>query len=151
MSIELTADSSVTLGDAYAGIGVRVASAGNIIQAASKEGGKVILEVGDFAYAASMIPDEDEMRNTAVRYGRIADPDGYVVEVKEDAKLSPSASKLFKVVLNVIDIDESIPFYQDLLGMKLLRKRSNVMGKPKEASMCAYMVSECHRERAIKE
>jgi catechol 2,3-dioxygenase-like lactoylglutathione lyase family enzyme len=71
MTVELLqqqpSSSGVTMGDAYAGIGVRVPSATQIFQSAAAQGGRVLLEVGDFAYAASLFPDEDEMRNTPVR------------------------------------------------------------------------------------
>ena len=139
MSVELSATKGpVQMGDGYAGIGVRVLNAAAMFQAAAAEGGSVLLEVGDFAYAASLIPDEDEMRNTPVRFGRLADPDGYIIEVREDQK-NPSARKIFKQVLNVLDIEESVAFYRDIMGMNVLRRRSNVYSVPKDASMCAYM------------
>lgn len=102
-------------------------------------GGGIKMDLDNYAFAASLIPDEDEMRNTPVRYGRIIDPNGYIIEVKEDVK--SEKTELFKLVLNVVDIEESVIFYRDLLGMQVLRRRSNVYGIPKEASMCAYMVS----------
>jgi hypothetical protein len=37
------------------------------------------MAMGDFAYGASMIPDEDEMKQKPVTYGRLSDPDGYTV------------------------------------------------------------------------
>ena len=140
MSIELqAANGAILIGDAYSGIGIRVPNAATMFQAVESEGGKVLLDVGDFAYAASLIPDEDEMRNTPVRYGRLSDPDGYKIEVREDKKMSSSSRKLFKMVLNVLDIEESVAFYRDVLGMNVLRRRSNVYGIPKDASMCAFI------------
>jgi catechol 2,3-dioxygenase-like lactoylglutathione lyase family enzyme len=139
MSVELrAAKGTVQVGDGYAGIGVRVPSATAMFEAATAEGGKVLLEVGNFAYAASLIPDEDEMRNTPVRYGRLSDPDGYTIEIREDPK-NPTARKLFKLVFNVLDIEEGVTFYRDVLGMNVLRRRSNVYSVPKDASMCAYL------------
>jgi hypothetical protein len=98
------------------------------------------------------------------RYGRLADPDGYLVEVREDAKLAPTAKRLFKMRMNVLDIEESVAFYRDVAGMTVLRRRSNVYSVPKvqcdrnffymhalpfcdvlcvlrgqDASMCAYL------------
>ena len=46
-----------------------------------------------------------------------------------------------KAVLHVLNLEESIDFYTKALGMKLLRKRSNVNNRPREASLCAYLVS----------
>ena len=95
----------------------------------------------NFAYAASLIPDEDEMKTYPVRYGRLSDPDGYIIEVREDPKAKPASRKLFKLTLNVLDIEESVAFYRDILGMNVLRRRSNVFAVPRHASMCAFMVS----------
>jgi catechol 2,3-dioxygenase-like lactoylglutathione lyase family enzyme len=102
-------------------------------------GGKVSTELGDYAYGASTIPDQDEMKTFPVRYGKLSDPDGYTVEVTEDASVtSPS---IFKVVLNVLDLDETVNYFTTVLGMKLLRRRSNVNSRPRHGSMCAYVVS----------
>ena len=81
-----------------------------------------------------MIPDEDEMKAIPVRYGVFMDPSGYNVEIKE------STNQECKIVMGVIDLDESIEFYSNVLNMNLLRKRSNTHNRPKEASMCAHMV-----------
>lgn len=104
-----------------------------------------MLELGNFAYAASLIPDEDEMKNYPVRYGRISDPDGYTVEVREDPKMKVASRKMFKLTLNVLDIEESVAFYRDVLGMTVLRRRSNVFAIPRHASMCAFMVCDIIR------
>jgi hypothetical protein len=75
-----------------------------------------------------------------VDYGVLADPDGYKVEVKEGARSDPFT----KVVLNVLDLDDTVKYYSGegtTVGMKLLRRRSNVNSIPKDASMCAYVVS----------
>jgi lactoylglutathione lyase len=130
---------SAEMGDAYLGFGVKVASATGLFEAASKAGGKTLLAIDNFAYGASLIPDEDEMKQYPVRYGRISDPDGYTVEVREDPKMKPESRKMFKIILNVLDIEESVAFYRDVMGMSVLRRRSNVWGVPKHASMCAFM------------
>ena len=126
---------------AYSGFGLKVANAAPIFEAANAAGGKTLLEVDNFAYAASLIPDEDEMKSYPVRYGRLSDPDGYIIEVREDPKAKPASRKLFKLTLNVLDIEESVAFYRDILGMNVLRRRSNVFAVPRHASMCAFMVS----------
>ena len=125
---------------AYSGFGIKVASAVGVFEAAEALGGKTLLEMGNFAYAASLIPDEDEMKNYPVRYGRISDPDGYTIEVREDRKMKAPSRKMFKITLNVLDIEESVAFYRDVLGMTVLRRRSNVFAVPRHASMCAFMV-----------
>ena len=125
---------------AYSGFGIKVADAVPIFEAAIAAGGKTTLEMDNFAYAASLIPDEDEMKNTPVRYGRLSDPDGYTIEVREDKKMKDHSRRLFKLTLNVLDIEESVAFYRDILGMNVLRRRSNVFAIPRHASMCAFMV-----------
>ena len=58
LSVELRATKgAISIGDAYSGIGIRVPNAATIFQSVASEGGKVVLDVGDFAYAASLIPD----------------------------------------------------------------------------------------------
>ena len=44
-----------------------------------------------------------------------------------------------KLILNVLNLEESIDFYTKGLGMKLLRKRSNVNNRPRDASLSAYL------------
>ena len=95
-----------------------------------------MLTAGDYAYGASLIPDEDDMKQTPIRYSKIADPDGNIVQIVE----SPVQSSIFKVVLNVLDLNDSVEFFLKELSMRLLRKRANIMSIPKEASMCAYVV-----------
>ena len=94
-----------------------------MIDKAPQYGGAIIAAAADCAYAASMIPDEDEMKSTPVRLGRLSDPDGYAVEVVQ-VKNPGAAPRLAKIVLKVLDLNDSIAFYEGL-GLKLLRKRSN--------------------------
>ena len=55
-----------------------------------------------------MIPDEDEMKQFPVRYGKVVDPDGYTIEISE-AKSSTSPS-ISKITLGVLDPVSSIPY-----------------------------------------
>lgn len=89
------------------------------MDASEMNGGSVHTILDNYAYAASLIPDEDEMKQFPVKYGRMADPDGYLVEIIEPLKAtSPTGttSSTAKVILNVEDLDESIEFYTDILG-----------------------------------
>ena len=101
-------------------------------------GGSVLVELNDYALGASMLPDEDEMKTTPIRYGRIQDPDGYIIEVIDASKLDQKSSIMSKIRLNVLDLNDSTEFYEKILGMNLLRRRSNINNIPKEASMCTY-------------
>lgn len=87
-----------------------------------------------YKVGASLIPDEDEMESTPVQYAWVKDPSGYLVDIREDQ------IRYNRVVLNVIDLDESIDFYTNILGLQMFRKRSNVNNRPRDASFCAYLV-----------
>ena len=147
VSIDLVEDSTIAklqLGDAFLGFGISRVDASSVLSSVQREGGKVVTDISDFAYAASQIPDEDEMKTTPVRYGRINDPDGYTIEVHEG-----NSNGFMKSILKVLDLEESIEYYERV-GCKLLRKRSNVMGVPKEASLCAYVGGESENEPYIE-
>jgi len=128
------------LGDGFVGIGINknIDDSNMIIQKCSKYGGKVVLDINDFGYGACMIPDEDEMKVTPVRYGRINDPDGYNIEITE-IKDNNNLPHISKIRLNVVDWEESEKFYMEILGMKLFRRRSNINSKPKKASITSYL------------
>ena len=120
-------------GDGFIGIGVAFPDAKLICDAAQEEGGSIIFPFGEYAYGASLIPDEDELKQFPVKYGKIQDPDGYTIEVMQAFRAEP----LFKAILCVTDLDDSISFYTSKLGLRLLRKRSNINSKPKTASFVA--------------
>ena len=84
-----------------------------------------------------MLPDEDEMKLFDTKHGVILDPDNFKVELHENPSVIEPTGRMR---LYVLDLKESMDFYQGL-GMKLLRHRSNVWNRPKEASMTAYLVS----------
>jgi catechol-2,3-dioxygenase len=102
--------------------------------------------VGDYHYGACLVPDEDDMKITPVRYGAMLDINGYLIEVHENSAHGAVSGKGIvghsgsKIILYVEDLDESIAFYTGLLGMNLYRKRSNVVSLPKDASMVAHVV-----------
>jgi len=128
------------LGDSFIGIGIRSQDIDVLANNALICGGEVLIPIDEYAYAASLIPDEDEMKSTPVVYGKVSDPDGYIVELqKTTSSATSSCSSIQKFVLNVIDLDESIEWYSSKLGLNLLRKRSNVLSTPREASFCSYM------------
>ena len=118
-------------------MGVCFPDVDNVVADALKYNGKLEMEVNDYLYGASLEPDEDELKQIPVRYGKVLDPDGYTIEILQSEKSNP----LSKIILSVLDLNDSIDFYCKKLNMKLLRKRSNINSKPKDASMCAYLVS----------
>lgn len=74
------------------------------------------------------------MKYFDVQYGWIKDPMGYRAEFRQDT------TSYDRVVLNVVDIDESIDIFTNVFGFSLLRKRSNVNNRPREPSFSAYLV-----------
>ncbi len=89
-------------------------------------------------FGASLIPDEDEMIQHPVKYGIAADPDEYAVEVNEEE--NPHVPQE-RVVLCVLDTDESVEFYTKVLGFDLIRKRYNLNNRPRSASCTVYLVN----------
>lgn len=122
-------------GDGFYGIGVGFPNAQMVCDAAVDEGGSVVFPFGEYSFGASLIPDEDELKQYPVSYGRVSDPDGYIVEVVNEFRAEP----FMKVMLNVLDLDEAIEFYTKGIGMNLLRKRSDVNSRPKKASFVGYV------------
>lgn len=96
--------------------------------------------LGDYFYGASLLPDEDEKQLYPARYARLQDPWGMSLEVVEDAS-APAAPCCAKLVLKVLDLEDSVQFYSHALGLQLLRRRSNVNNRPAEASLMARLVS----------
>lgn len=130
-----------SIGDAVVGLGVVRSDCKDVIETinrVAKNNASVITPLGNFSYAASMFPDEEERTQTPVRYGIVRDPDGYQVELKQPT-LTGGTCTASKIILNVAEFDDSIAFYTDILGMKLLRRRSNVLSEPRHASMVAYV------------
>lgn len=94
-----------------------------------------------YQLGASMLPDEDEKQTTPVRYARLVDHNGYLIEVvQSDKEHKLQGAPPSRIILYVEDLDESVAFYTAVLGMTLFRKRSNVNSIPKDASMVAHVV-----------
>lgn len=99
---------------------------------------QIIRLPGTYMFGASLIPDEDEMVQHPVKYGIAADPDEYIVEINEEPNpFTPQE----KVVLCVLDVEESTDFYTKVLGFDLVRKRYNLNNRPRAASCTVYLVS----------
>lgn len=133
--IELLESGAIDKGDAFVGIGVTAIDAFSFVRKSEQFGGKIIRPFDEYGYGASIIPDENEMVINPVKYGCIEDPDGYLIEVTEGIRSEP----LRKVILNVLDTEETVGFYIEKLGMNLLRRRSNINSRPKHASICSFV------------
>lgn len=91
----------------------------------------------DYSYGASKLPDEDEKTLFPVRFARVTDPAGHDLQIIEGPNDPPYA----RIALRVVDLDQGTAFYTEMLGLKLLRKRSNLNNRPMEASMMVWLVS----------
>jgi hypothetical protein len=122
----------------------------------------MISQLTDYSYGASLIPDEDDLKINPIKLAKINDPNGYIFDIIQTKSVNTLDSSInnkitssksisssttddgyyipkFRCILNVIDLDESIEFYTNYLGFHLLKKRSNVNNRPKEASFSAYL------------
>ena len=135
----------IKLGDAYRGITVNAADADFVFNKAVEMGADVVQPVGDYAWGAALKPDEDELKQFPVRYGRMRDPDGYPIEVVEPDVLEAMRNeaavepRINRIVLGVIDLDESVDFYTAQVGMHELRRRANINSIPRDASIISLM------------
>ncbi len=107
----------------------------HILMNESTTNDNVLRTFNNYKIGASLIPDEDEMKQFDVQYGWLEDPAGYRLELQQ------SPIEYDRLILKVLDIDESIDFFTNILGFSLLRKRANLNNIPKEASFSAYLVS----------
>lgn len=154
----------------YKGISINISKldAIDVYNSIDKYGGTVVANIADHAYGASIIPDEDDLKQFPVRYGTINDPDGFAIELVEISSKTNSIGTatsrsssgdgdaiiekiIKKVRINVIELEETVSFYEDILNMQLLRRRSNVNSKPKDASMISYIGTDSEETDSIIE
>lgn len=95
----------------------------------------IVRKYDSYSFGASIFPDEDEMKVFPVSYGQYSDPNNFRVEIREDI------NTYSRIVLNVINLEKSLEFYEGVLGFNLLRRRSNVWNKPREAAFSIFLVS----------
>lgn len=128
---------SIFFTKAFQGIGIVVNNAKEVFEKCKKMASSTSLSFDDHSYGASSTPDEDELKTWPVSYGKLIDTNGVEFEVSD---VSTYSQPKLKVVLNVLDLEESIEFYTKQLGMTLSRKRSNVNNRPRQASLSAFLV-----------
>uniref|UniRef100_A0A7S2WVZ7 VOC domain-containing protein n=1 Tax=Rhizochromulina marina TaxID=1034831 RepID=A0A7S2WVZ7_9STRA len=92
------------------------------LRRAEELGGEVVTPADTVSLLPSLVPDEPmDAPRTEVKRGVVQDPWGYRVELLEEAGRRDPVDA---VVLSVADLDASISYYSDSLGMTLHRKRS---------------------------
>lgn len=94
----------------------------------------VVRKYDSYGFGASIFPDEDEMVLHPVSYGWYSDPNNFRIEVREDI------NTYSHIVLNVINLEKSLEFYEGVLGFNVLRRRSNVFNKPRDAAFSIFLV-----------
>jgi hypothetical protein len=91
-----------------------------------------------------LFPDEDEMLQIPVQYTWVADPNGFRTEYRAPYQPPPpsivGSNTNNRVVLSVVDLDETTEFYQHFFEWQIVRKRSNLNNRPREASFSYFMV-----------
>ena len=124
---------------AFQGIGIVVNDAKQVFEKSKPLSYLTSLPFDEYSFGASSFPDEDELKLWPVTYGKFVDTNGIEFQVSGS---SVYAQPELKVVLNVLDLEESIDFYTKQLGMTLTRKRSNVNNRPRQSSLSAFLVSQ---------
>eukprot|EP00968_Pinguiococcus_pyrenoidosus_P020971 scaffold2626_cov279-Pinguiococcus_pyrenoidosus.AAC.4 len=103
-----------------------------VAEAAEGAGGQVLAKTEEKKIGPSMIPDEDVEFSMNVTVGLVTDPDGNAVRLVQQNR----KDGLFGVSLRVHNLEKAVEFYEGVLGMKTIRKRSNL---PDEASISAFL------------
>lgn len=99
---------SYDIGEGFGHFGVVVEDAYKAVEVVKENGGKVTREAGPVKGGSSVI-------------AFVEDPTGYKWEIIQRPQVSPEP--FCQVMLRVGDLQRSIKWYQEVLGMKLLRTR----------------------------
>lgn len=119
------------IGEGFGHFGLAVNDVYGMVAKIKEQGGKVTREAGPVKGGNSVI-------------AFVEDPTGYKWElIQREGKQS---DPICQVMLRVSDLDKSIKYYEECLGMKLLRKRDNpeykytlaFMGYGPEESSCVF-------------
>ena len=133
--LELTSSEAIKAYDASAPglleVGLQLGSETAVFKAC--EGSEI--EPEDFIVCASLIPDENPEKETTMTVAYLEDPSGLRVAAIADETPQPGIFPAPKIVLCVSDLDASIKFYEEVLGMRLLRKRAQL---PMIAALSAF-------------
>lgn len=146
-SIELTYNygvSSYSIGTGFAGLGLGLPDLRSTGKKIEPAGGKLLDGPKDIEYGPSLVPDQEVKTKTVATVLKACDPDGYAFEVTEQAR----QDGVSKVCINVRNLDDSIKFYEEALGMTLLLKRSLV---PLEAALIARLGYGSEQESTVVE
>lgn len=120
------------VGAGFESIALDLPDVGAAVAGVAAAGGTVILPPEQCAVGPSKIPDEPVGTTHATLEALVSDPQGYRFRLIQRAG---GASRVAKVVLRVTDLELSRAFYAELLGMSVLRWRSNLMSTPPSTTL----------------
>lgn len=121
------------------GLGAIAVYADDIDQVAGRvevRGGMVLAAPQKCTVGPSKIPDEPKGTVHETYEALVADPEGYRFRLIQRAG---SPGKIVKVVLCVTNLEHSTEFYSELLGMRVLRWRSNLSSDPMSTSLTVQL------------
>jgi predicted enzyme related to lactoylglutathione lyase len=123
---------SFRVGEGFDAIAIYLPDVDMAANRAEVRGGSVIVPAAECTVGPSKIPDEPIGTKHVTYEALVSDPQGYrfrLIQRKE------GPSRVAKVVYRVTDLEKSQQFYAELLGMTVLRWRSNLQSDPMEMSL----------------
>lgn len=120
------------VGDGFDAIALHLPDVDLVVDRVEVRGGGVVAPAAERTVGPSKIPDEPIGTAHVTYEAVVSDPQGHRLRLIQCA---PGASRVAKVVLRVTDLEKSQQFYSELLGMPVLRWRSDLQSTPPSLSL----------------
>lgn len=120
------------VGDGFDAIALHLPDVDLVVDRVEVRGGGVVAPAADQTVGPSKIPDEPIGTAHVTYEAVVRDPQGHRLRLIQCA---PGASRVAKVVLRVTNLEKSQQFYSELLGMPVLRWRSDLQSTPPSLSL----------------
>lgn len=128
-----TPSGAFRVGEGFDSIALSLPDVGLVVDRVEARGGQVITPPTPHTVGPSKVPDEAMDVTHETLEALITDPQGYRFRlIQRDG----TSGHVTKVVLRVTDLEQSKAFYSGLLGMSVLRWRSNLSSSPPSTSLC---------------
>lgn len=127
-----TPSDAYRLGEGFDCIALSLPDVSAAVSLAEARGGRVTTPLAPYVVGPSKVPDEPVGTTHETLEAQLSDPQGYSFRLIQREGASPSVAK---VVLRVTDLERSSAFYSGLIGMSVLRWRSNLMSVPPSMSL----------------
>jgi catechol 2,3-dioxygenase-like lactoylglutathione lyase family enzyme len=124
--------SNFRVGAGFDAIALHLPDVDLVVDRVEVRGGGVVTLAAEQTVGPSKIPDEPIGTAHVTYEALVSDPQGHRFRLIQCA---PGASRVAKVVLRVTDLEKSQQFYSELLGMPVLRWRSDLQSKPSSLSL----------------